>query len=366
MRMNAMTSTRSSCCTVGSAMPLCRRRRPRGAWRRRRARASPGRCTAFRPTRQLATMTARFAPVDIGADVSALPDRERRALARLVDAAKLMDSLFLRQVWAGNDAMLEDLSREAIARSRAGARRKPTASAPPFTRLHYFLINKGPWSRLDHNRVFVPGAPAEARGRELLSRGRDQGGGAALDRLADRRREERARPASSRRFAAAAGRLHRRALQRRVSGRAGARRGAAARSRRADRAADAEEIPDDARRRVPHQRLLRERRRLDGARRVDRADDRPVRGLRGRVVQLQGRLRGLHHGARRRGDRRSCSRSRRTCRSSRTRCRSTRSTATRSSARSRRSASSTSSSPPATATAACRPRRSTSRTTSGS
>src|ERR671923_298476 len=28
-------------------------------------------------------------------------------------------------------------------------------------RLHYFLINKGPWDRLDHNRPFVPGAPAK-------------------------------------------------------------------------------------------------------------------------------------------------------------------------------------------------------------
>ena len=28
-------------------------------------------------------------------------------------------------------------------------------------RLHYFLINKGPWSRLDHNQPFVPGAPAK-------------------------------------------------------------------------------------------------------------------------------------------------------------------------------------------------------------
>src|SRR4029077_16252630 len=26
-------------------------------------------------------------------------------------------------------------------------------------RLHYFLINKGPWSRIDHDAVFVPGAP---------------------------------------------------------------------------------------------------------------------------------------------------------------------------------------------------------------
>ena len=47
------------------------------------------------------------------------------------------------------------------------------------------------------------------------------------------------------------------------------------------------------------QRLLRKRRRLDGARRVDRADDRAVRGVRGRVVQLQGGVRGVHHAHRR-------------------------------------------------------------------
>ena len=80
---------------------------------------------------ELATMSARFAPADIGADISALPDRERRALAKLVDAAKLMDSLFMRQVWAGNEAMLEDLARKAIARSRAPRMRETrTASTP--------------------------------------------------------------------------------------------------------------------------------------------------------------------------------------------------------------------------------------------
>ena len=46
---------------------------------------------------------------------------------------------------------------------------------------------------------------------------------------------------------------------------------------------------DEARRRVSVERLLRQRRRVDGAEGRDRADHRPVRGLRGRVVQLQGR-----------------------------------------------------------------------------
>ena len=96
---------------------------------------------------ELQRMTARFAPVDIGVDVSALPANERAALARLVDAARIMDAIFLRQVWGGNGAMLQQLSRDAVS--------SPDAAA----RLHYFLINKGPWDRLDHNRPFVAGAP---------------------------------------------------------------------------------------------------------------------------------------------------------------------------------------------------------------
>ncbi len=107
---------------------------------------------------EVAAMTSRFVPAEIRADVSALPESERRALVKLVEAAKLMDGLFLRQVWAGNDSMLQALSHEAV----SGAR---TASGPAadstHARLHYFLINKGPWSRLDHNRVFVEGAPAK-------------------------------------------------------------------------------------------------------------------------------------------------------------------------------------------------------------
>ena len=99
---------------------------------------------------ELRTMTARFAPADIGADVSALPAAERAALNKMVQAAKLMDALFLRQVWAGNDALLQELSRAALGNSEQ-------ASAA----LHYFLVNKGPWSRLDHDRPFLPGVPAK-------------------------------------------------------------------------------------------------------------------------------------------------------------------------------------------------------------
>jgi hypothetical protein len=96
------------------------------------------------------TITDRFAPVEIGADISTLAESERRALSRLVDAARIMDALFLRQVWAGNDTMLQRLARDTSERGRA--------------RLRAFLVNKGPWSRLDADAPFVPGAPEKPRG----------------------------------------------------------------------------------------------------------------------------------------------------------------------------------------------------------
>jgi len=95
-------------------------------------------------------MARRFVPVEIRADVSRLPVPERHALAKLAGAARVMDALFLRQVWAGNDAMLQELARDT---SPAGRER-----------LQYFLLNKGPWSRLDHNRPFIAGAPPKPEG----------------------------------------------------------------------------------------------------------------------------------------------------------------------------------------------------------
>ncbi|WP_257448476.1 dipeptidyl-peptidase 3 family protein [Archangium lipolyticum] len=96
---------------------------------------------------ELQRMTARFAPVDIQADISKLPDNERRALAKIVQAAKIMDPLFLRQVWAGNETLLLDLIEDTSPLGRE--------------RLHSFLLNKGPWSRLDHNAPFIPGVPSK-------------------------------------------------------------------------------------------------------------------------------------------------------------------------------------------------------------
>jgi hypothetical protein len=89
----------------------------------------------------------QFAPTEITADLSALPENERQALARMVEAAQLFDGLFLQQAWADNTAMLARLAADDSEIGRA--------------RLHYFLINKGPWDRVDHHKAFIPGAPAK-------------------------------------------------------------------------------------------------------------------------------------------------------------------------------------------------------------
>jgi hypothetical protein len=83
----------------------------------------------------------RFAPVEIRAEVAGLPGNEPSALAAMIKAAQVMDGLFLQQVWAGNTSLLTTLA----------ADRTPEGQA----QLHYFLLNKGPWSRLDEDEVFV-------------------------------------------------------------------------------------------------------------------------------------------------------------------------------------------------------------------
>lgn len=88
-------------------------------------------------------MTARFAPVDVRVDLSPLPENERQALVRIIQAAQIIDALYLRQVSATNESRLLTLLND----------RSPLGEA----RLRYFLVNKGPWSELDENEPFLPG-----------------------------------------------------------------------------------------------------------------------------------------------------------------------------------------------------------------
>ena len=90
---------------------------------------------------------ARFVPTEISADISILSPGDTKALHKLIEAAQLMDPIFLRQVWSGNAEMLKKLELDSTMEGQE--------------LLHYFRINMGPWSLLDNNAPFIMGAPKE-------------------------------------------------------------------------------------------------------------------------------------------------------------------------------------------------------------
>ena len=111
------------------------------------ARQGRGRGTQSGELAELNAKIRRFAPTVITADASRLSAGDRRALGKIIEAARLFDPLFLRQVWSGNVALERRLEADTSPLGRA--------------RLHYFRINDGPWSQLDENVAFLPGVPRE-------------------------------------------------------------------------------------------------------------------------------------------------------------------------------------------------------------
>jgi hypothetical protein len=102
-------------------------------------------------TLDLGPKIKRFAPTDLTVSTSKLSTGDRAALAKLVEAAKLMDRIYIRQVWSGNEALKQKLEAD---RTPAG-----------MERYHYYKINMSPWSKLDHDAPFIDGVgerPKEA------------------------------------------------------------------------------------------------------------------------------------------------------------------------------------------------------------
>jgi hypothetical protein len=94
---------------------------------------------------QLKQMSARFAPVQLKYDASHLTAGDRKALPKLVEAAKVLNFIFMDQLWSGNRALYEKLRQDTMPLGKE--------------RLHYFWLNKGPWSDLDGHTAFIPGVP---------------------------------------------------------------------------------------------------------------------------------------------------------------------------------------------------------------
>jgi len=94
---------------------------------------------------QLDKMIARFRPTELRADVSNLSPGDRAALQKLIEASRVLNDIFMRQMWSGSVELYEKLKRDQTPLGKA--------------RLHYFWINKGPWSDIDDHAAFLPGAP---------------------------------------------------------------------------------------------------------------------------------------------------------------------------------------------------------------
>jgi hypothetical protein len=91
---------------------------------------------------ELNSMSKRFAPVGLKADSSKLSAGDKKAIVKLIEAAKIVDVLQLRQRWSQNEALWAALQKDTTPLGQA--------------RLNYFWINKGPWSIIDDHQSFLP------------------------------------------------------------------------------------------------------------------------------------------------------------------------------------------------------------------
>lgn len=99
----------------------------------------------FSDAAELNRMAARFAPTRMEVATSSLSASEKQALVKLIQAARIVNPLFMQQFWSGDLALYHQLQQDKTPLGRA--------------RLHYFWINKGPWSEIDQHKAFLPGVP---------------------------------------------------------------------------------------------------------------------------------------------------------------------------------------------------------------
>jgi hypothetical protein len=112
---------------------------------------------------ELNRMIARFAPAQIRVDTSGLAPGDREALAKILEAARVIDDLFVTQLWSGNAALAG-----APAQGRDAAWQGSSA---------LFRVEQRAMVGSGRACGVSPGcASEETRGRELLSGGHDARG----------------------------------------------------------------------------------------------------------------------------------------------------------------------------------------------
>src|SRR5690349_12019808 len=80
---------------------------------------------------QLNAMAARLASTEMKVDLSPLSAGDQKALAKLIEASRILNDIFLTQMWSGNHAEYDMLKLDHSELGKA--------------RLKYFWINKSPW-----------------------------------------------------------------------------------------------------------------------------------------------------------------------------------------------------------------------------
>lgn len=86
---------------------------------------------------------AQYAVTNVNYDESLLDERQKIVVQKLYEAAKIMDDLFLEQVYSKNHEIKKKLETSSDELDKL--------------RLQYFTINFGPFDRLDENKPFIEG-----------------------------------------------------------------------------------------------------------------------------------------------------------------------------------------------------------------
>ncbi len=84
---------------------------------------------------------AQFAPTEIKYDANLLDERQKKVVAKLHEASKIIDKIYLQQVYSKNFEIKNKLEHSNDPLDKL--------------RLEYFNIMFGPFDRLDHNKPFI-------------------------------------------------------------------------------------------------------------------------------------------------------------------------------------------------------------------
>jgi hypothetical protein len=103
---------------------------------------------------QLNRMTARFAPTPLRVDTARLSAGDKQALVKLIEAARILNTIYMNQLWSGDLALYKRLQADKTPRGQA---RLPVVRSRGIPCLH------------------PRRARAQAVGREFLSPGYNEG-----------------------------------------------------------------------------------------------------------------------------------------------------------------------------------------------